>query len=170
MTMIVIGIDLGLSGAIAKLVDGNLQDMADMPVMLRGTANASVKNQVNAAALHQLLAAWTPEVDRRVECLVLMERVQAMGASKNGRSQGVSSSFSLGHTAGIVEGVVTSMGFAHEIITPQSWKKALGVGKDKDEARAMAQRWYPSAPLARQKDHNRAEAILIARYGHQRNA
>jgi crossover junction endodeoxyribonuclease RuvC len=167
MTMIVIGIDLGLSGALSKLMDGNLKEMADMPVMQRGTKSASVKNQVNAAELATLLGEWTRGHDRRIECRVVMERVQAMGGSKNGRSQGVSSSFSLGHTAGIVEGVVSAMGIPHEIIPPAAWKKLFALGADKDQARALAQRWYPAASLGRKKDHNRAESLLIARYAHE---
>ena len=173
MSTVIIGCDLGLTGAWSKIVDGSLIDMADMPVMQRGTKSAAVKNQVNAAALAELLRTWTAGYDRHTECIVVMERVQAMGGSKNGRSQGVSSSFSLGHTAGIVEGVVSALGIPHEIVSPATWKKALGVpgGEDqKNVARAMAQRWYPGASLARVKDHNRAESLLIARYGYQQHA
>lgn len=170
MTQVVIGVDLGLSGALTKIVDGKMVDMADMPIMQRGTKSASIKNQVNGAGLTSLLEAWTEGHDRRVECLVLMERVQAMGAKKNGRSQGVSSSFSIGHTAGIVEGVVAAMGIPHEIIAPAAWKKALGLTSDKEQARGYAQRLYPAASLARKRDHNRAESLLIAHYGYQRHA
>ena len=35
-------------------------------------------------------------------------------------------------------------------------------------ARAMAQRYYPEADFHLIKSHNRAEAVLIARYGHQK--
>lgn len=170
MCTVVIGIDLGLSGALTKIVDGSMADMADMPIMQRGTKSASVKNQVNPAALKSLLTAWTEGHDRKVECLVVMERVQAMGGSKNGRSQGVSSSFSLGHTSGIVEGVVAAMGIPLEIIAPAQWKKALGLGKDKEQARAMAQRYFPQASLARVRDHNRAESALLAKWGYDRRA
>lgn len=170
MTMIVIGIDLGLTGALTRLEDGKLTNMADMPVMQRGTKAASVKNQVNAAGLADLLRVWTEGHDRHIECVVYLERVQAMGRTDKGGSQGASSNFSLGHTAGIVEGVVASLGIPHEIIPPATWKKEFGIKADKEHARALAQRWYPGASLARKKDHNRAESLLIARYGHQRTA
>lgn len=170
MTTIVIGIDLGLTGSLAKLHDGRLTEMADMPIMQRGTKAAAVKNQVNAAGLAQLMVEWTANHDRKVECLVVMERVQAMGRTDKGGGQGASSNFSLGHTAGIVEGVMSALGIPHEIIAPAKWKKMFALGPDKDQARALAQRYYPSASLARKKDHNRAESLLIARYGHEIHA
>lgn len=170
MTMLVIGIDLGLSGALTKIVDGRMTDMADMPIMQRGTKAAAIKNQVNASALYELLCKWTKGHDRRVECIVFMERVQAMGGSKNGRSQGVSSSFSLGHTAGIVEGVVAAMGIPHEIVQPAEWKRAFGLKADKEQSRSMAQRFFPEASLARKCDHNRAESLLLAKWGYERQA
>ena len=56
-----------------------------------------------------------------------------------------------------------------EHLPPGIWKKAMGLSaktKDaKDMARTMAQRMYPSADLHLKKHHNRAESILIARYG-----
>lgn len=154
---IIIGIDPGLTGAIAVLGSHGLIDMQDMPVMPR-SAGGTVKQQVNAAALHTLLKEWTHDHDKN-EFIVFFERVNAMP------KQGSASTFSLGHTAGVIEGVVCAAGLAHEVITPQSWKKHFRLGKDKDAARALAQRHYPDASLARKKDHNRAESLLIARFG-----
>jgi hypothetical protein len=37
---------------------------------------------------------------------------------------------------------------------------------NKDQSRAQAQRLYPIAELHLHRHHNRAEAILLARYGH----
>ena len=155
--MIIIGIDPGLEGALGMLSTSGLVDMQDMPVMPR-SAGGTVKQQVNAAALHTLLREWVNGHDKN-EFIVFFELVNAMPA------QGSASTFSLGHTSGIIEGVVCAAGLAHEIITPQTWKKHFKLGKDKDAARALAQRYYPQASLARKKDHNRAEALLISRYG-----
>ncbi len=155
--MIVIGIDPGLEGALSAVSDHGLIDMQDMPVMPR-SAGGTVKQQVNAAGLYQLLRDWVNGHDKN-EFVVFFERVNAMP------KQGSASTFSLGHTAGIIEGVVSSYGLAHEIITPQSWKKHFKLTSDKDAARALAQRFYPGASLARKRDHNRAESLLIARFG-----
>ena len=156
MTLI-IGIDLGLSGALACIDKNGLVDMQDMPVMPR-SVGGTVKLQVNAAGLRALLQGWVNGHDKN-EFFVLMERVNAMP------KQGSASTFSLGHTAGIVEGVICAYGLAHDVIPPQVWKKHFKLTKDKDAARALAQRYYPAASLARIKDHNRAESLLIARYG-----
>lgn len=155
--MIVIGVDPGLEGALAKVGSDGLIDMQDMPIMPR-SAGGTVKNQVNAAALFQLLRGWT-EGHSKNEFMCFWERVNAMP------KQGSASTFSLGHTAGIIEGVFCSFGLSHEMITPATWKKYFKLSSDKDAARALAQRYYPQASLARKKDHNRAEALLIARFG-----
>jgi hypothetical protein len=44
----------------------------------------------------------------------------------------------------------------------------MGLGKDKEQARLRAQQLFPAADLRRKKDHGRAEAILLGRYGWQR--
>ena len=155
--MIIIGIDPGLTGALCAIGDKGLIDMQDMPIMPR-SAGGTVKQQVNAAGLQALLREWVKDHDKN-EFLVFFERVNAMP------KQGSASTFSLGHTAGIIEGVVCAYGLAHEVITPQSWKKHFKLSSDKDAARALAQRYYPEASLARKKDHNRSEALLIGRYG-----
>lgn len=155
--MLIIGIDPGLSGALALVGSQGLQDMQDMPVMPR-SAGGTVKQQVNAAALHAQVKAWVNGHDKN-EFIVFFERVNAMP------KQGSASTFSLGHTSGIIEGVICAYGLAHEIITPQTWKRHFKLTSDKDAARALAQRYYPAASLGRKRDHNRAESLLIARYG-----
>jgi crossover junction endodeoxyribonuclease RuvC len=159
--MIVIGIDLGLSGALAMIDHTGLLQMSDMPIMAHG--KGTVKNQVNAAGLAQLLKDWEAGHDKN-EFLVVFETVRAMP------KQGSASTFSLGHTAGVVEGVVAARGLAHLAITPVEWKKAYRLTSDKEEARALAQRLYPNASLARVKDHNRAEALLISRFAYSKHA
>lgn len=170
--MVVIGIDPGISGALALVDHGKrLVHLHDMPVMARGAGTATVKNQVAPSALAQLLAQMTGGLDKN-EILVLIEAVAAMP------KQGVATMFSLGHTAGIIEGVVAARGYPHRLVTPAQWKKAMGIimpkGADKGHAKNIAlkeaSRLYPEADLHRVKDHNRAEAVLIARYGIDREA
>ena len=47
------------------------------------------------------------------------------------------------------------------------WKRALGLGKDKEQARLRAMQLFAGADLRRKKDHGRAEALLLAWYGWQ---
>ena len=159
--MIVISVDPGLTGALAMVGPQGLEGVIDIPTMEK--SGGTVKRQVNAAGLSALLQEWTAGHDKN-EFIVLIERVAAMP------KQGVATMFSIGHTCGIIEGVVAARGLPHEIITPQTWKKHFGLDSDKEKARARAQRLYPEAPLTRMKDHNRAEACLIARYGYEKHA
>ena len=159
--MITIAIDPGLTGALAMIDHRGLQAVADMPTMAK--SSGTVKNQVNAAALTSLLQEWTAGHDKN-EIMVMIERVAAMP------KQGVATMFSIGHTCGIIEGVVAARGLPHEMVTPQTWKKHYKLDSDKEKAREIAQRLYPEASLARMKDHNRAEAVLMARYGYERHA
>lgn len=183
--MKVIGIDPGLSGALALVGSRGLEAVADMPIMQRGVSRRTIRvrrkgqepeerkveitvNQVNGAALIQLLKEWTSGHDL-IEFLVVLEH-QAPFRIPGQKPQGASSVFSLGHTTGTVETAVVACRLPTVEITPQAWKKAFKIpgGKEhKGKARSLAQRYYPEAELSRVKDHNRAEAILIARYGYQ---
>ena len=147
-----IGIDCGLSGAIAILNDDlRLADVYDMPVM----AGTGKRQQVNGAELARIIKSYL-----LVEFVAYVERVSAMP------KQGVSSMFSFGTSYGIVLGVLAALQIPVVLVTPQSWKKEAGiVGKHKDFARTLAQQLYPQAELGRKMDIGRAESLLIARYG-----
>ena len=150
--MIVIGIDPGITGAIAAIDSHGHSEVFDIPVMANGKGKSKVKNHVNAAGLAKLLSGYGADI-------VYLERISSMPG------QGVASMFSMGDTFGCIRGVCAAIGLPVEIITPQSWKKHYRLGSDKEIVRAKAIELYPEAPLSRKKDHNRAEAILIARYG-----
>lgn len=147
--MIVVGIDPGNGGAIAFL-HGKHVTVVDMPLMANGK-----KQQVNPAELSKILV----DNINVMECVVCIEKVSAMPG------QGVSSMFNFGMGYGVIQGVVAALGYRYELITPQKWKKAAGlIGKEKDNARTLAQQLYPQAPLGRKKDIGRADAILIAHF------
>lgn len=161
--MIVVGIDPGLTGALALLAPNGLQAIADMPVMMRGAGTGAVKNQVDSIALSELLHCWLDPFDKN-EIVVMIEAQSPMGGGQH-----ASMIFSLAFTAGIIEGVVAAQRYPHKLVAPGIWKKAMGLSaktKDaKDMARTMAQRMYPDAELHLKKHHNRAESLLIAHYG-----
>ena len=145
----IIGIDPGISGALAVLdAGGALMAYTAMP-----TYQPAKATRVNPAALSAFLEPYR-------HGHAILEQVGAMPG------QGVASMFSFGHAAGIVEGVLAALGISYELVVPQEWKKAYKLnGKPKDAARALAQRYYPSAPLARKKDSGLADALLLARFG-----
>ena len=95
---------------------------------------------------------------------VILEESQPMPG------QGVRSMFTCGLGFGVWLGLLAAVQLPYTRVRPGVWKKALGLGPDKEPARLRAMQWFPSADLRRKKDHGRAEAILLAWYGwqHQR--
>lgn len=146
--MYVVGIDPGLSGAIAWVEwGGPMYRTADMPVM---------DGRVNATALADLLTSEeTPPM------FAVVEQVSSMPG------QGVASTFKFGTAYGAALGVLGALEIPIVHVRPNRWKKDFGIGSDKEKGRALAiDRWPNMASeLARKKDHGRAEAGLIAQWG-----
>jgi crossover junction endodeoxyribonuclease RuvC len=157
--MQVIGVDPGLGGAIAIVQGEELLQIDDLPVESIG-GHGTVKRRIAAAQLAAMLRGYRSKFPGE-HWLVVVERVAAMP------KQGVSSVFSLGDTSGCLRGVLQTLGFQTELVTPQAWKKALKVPADKDVARTIASARWPDMAhhWALKKSHNRAEAALLARYG-----
>ncbi len=157
--MIAIGIDPGLSGAVAvlKAPDGFHRSteeavVHDMPTVIYGKTTKKRALDLNALARILLPYADLP-------CQVFLERVGAMPG------QGVSSMFSLGMSYWGAAGVVAGIGLPLNLIQPQAWKSHFRLDAEKDLARGLASRMYPGVDLSKKKDHGKAEALLIARYG-----
>lgn len=148
--MRVIGIDPGASGAIVLLENGQPIEWAEMPISKIGSST-----RVNAAALTDFIASCCCEH-------VFVEAVHSMP------KQGVASSFNFGHSVGTVMGVLGAMGLPHTLVTPQAWKKAMGlIGTDKDAARTRAIQLWPKWRELDKKGKGQAlaDAALIAKYG-----
>ncbi|MGB5178488.1 MAG: hypothetical protein WBP44_07140 [Gammaproteobacteria bacterium] len=152
-----LGIDPGLTGAIA-LIDGErMIRIWDMPVTEKTTGKGK---EVNSYLLSDLIVDAMSMADRGL-LVAKVEQVAAMPG------QGVSSMFSFGYSAGVVSGVLGSLGVNKQMVRPQAWKRSYGLtGRDKDASRTLAIERYPEAAplLARKKDVGRADALLIAGY------
>ena len=153
--MRIIGIDPGLSGALAILDDIKIFDMFDMPIMPEGKKN---KNQLNSAQLVKIIKSHIlPDKDT----FVIVEQVSAMPG------QGVTSMFNFGQTFGAIKGICTSLNLPIFYVRPAKWKKHFDlINSSKDASRTKAIEMYPSISdrLRKKKDVNKADAILIARY------
>ena len=149
--MIYIGIDVGVSGAIAAVDKGGaFLWCEEMPTIIDGKATA-----VDAIGLGRILFGGAGGVITAVA----VEKVGAMPG------QGVTSMFNFGKSYGTVLGVVGALGFSRRDVTPQLWKKHFGlIGRDKDASRGEAIKMFPGASLSRKKDQGMAEALLIARW------
>lgn len=160
--MRVIGIDPGLSGALA-LYDSALDtlDVRDMPVF-----ELKTKRVVDEYALARIVDEWSQE-----KAEVWLELVNAMpsipGADGKRRSMGAQSAFAFGRGYGVVRGVCAANFLPIHDATPASWKSAMGVKGSKDEGRQRATILLPAHahhwPL--KKHHGRADSTLIALYG-----
>ena len=152
---IVVGVDPGLTGAVAALdVDGNFLWVKDTPTAQK----TKTQREYLESGMAQLLGACDATIDH-----VWIEQQQSMP------KQGVASTFKTGVGYGIWLGIIAAYGLPHTAVRPQVWKKTVGIaaGSDKDMSRVLAQQLHPSCvdQLERKKDHGRADAILIAEHG-----
>ena len=148
-------IDPGLKGALAFYdpLTGDLE-VFDMPTHSIKRNNKS-KNVIDLYTLARIVDDKANEVK-----LAVVEDVYSMPG------QGVSSVFSFGFSAGCAQMVVAANFIKLRPVSPQVWKKAMRVTKDKDTAFREASRLMPqhSEKWMRKRDDGRAEAALMAYY------
>ena len=153
--MKIIGIDPGLSGAIAILEDNKVLSIFDIPVMAEGKKN---KRQLNSA---QLVDIIKENVKINDDIAVVVEQVNAMPG------QGVTSMFNFGQTFGAIKGVCAALKLPIFFVRPSKWKKHFDLlNSSKDSSRTKVIEMYPSLSnqLTKKKDVNKSDAILIARF------
>lgn len=162
--MLIISCDPGLTGAITLLCsERGLLECEDIPTCDNGQTSGSMKRWVDTEALQEMLRGWSSDwrfTEHSVQACI--ERPIPMPTLP---AQTVASQFD---TFGVIRALVTSkvaLG-AMTIVNPQVWKRTFGLKSDKDASIACALRLYPSAAkfLARKKDHNRAESVLIGHW------
>ena len=151
----IIGIDVGLNGAIAMMNGETLTGIFDMPTVSL-TRNGMAKRQISIPELIAILDNFKADE-------AYIEKVFAMAG------QGVTSVFSLGRSLGVVEGALTALRIKTTLMTPQTWIKAMGVVGGKDGSRARAMELFPDhlSLFKRVKDDGRSDASLIALWGYR---
>lgn len=174
--MIVIGIDIGLTGALAAVDSRGTATVRDIPTIPDGKGR-----RIDGRAL---ILAIRDIVPIGQSALVLFEDVHARSIGSGGRAtNSMGSQGSMMQSKGIVQAVVDIMRLECKAVQPQTWKRHFGLllkredgEKDSDfdrrkKARSMdtARGLFPAIghDLKRVKDHNRAEALLIAQFGHK---
>jgi hypothetical protein len=148
-----IGIDPGLSGAIATLLDGEPGPILDMP-----TRKVGDWNEVDAASL----VAHLRGLRMAHSGAYISACVEKVGARPG---DGGTSAFRFGEGAGVIRCALEALGIEHQRVVPASWKRRFGlIGTEKDDARLLAIARFPSAAhlLQRKKDQGRADALLLA--------
>lgn len=158
----VIGIDPGISGAMALVrVEADLAELAladDLPVHdIRGKSHLDIYGIGD-----RLRTIWHEAHQRQVKLSVYIEDVHAAPG------QGVSSMFRFGKAYGELLGLCAGLRLSVDQVQPLKWQRAIGLGTgEPDAARARVCQLYPmqASLFARKKDHNRADAALIATAG-----
>lgn len=159
--MIVVGCDPGVSGAVSVISHDGFLDLFDLPTVSM-ESNGRTKRKLDARALAVVLRDTLRRHDAASHDVeVWLEDVHAMPGSASGSGANTS----LMHSKGVIEGVVGALGYRLNLVGSRKWKSAFGASADKDHAIKLAQDLYPDAPVTLKKHHNRAESLLIARYG-----
>ena len=147
--MIFIGVDPGAISGAYGAIDHNREFIAcgDIP---------SIDGRVGAIDLYRLLKDCVGTFDT---AFIAVENVHGMP------KQGIASTSKFMRAAGSIEAVVELTRYPFMLVTPQRWKKhhAL-IGTDKKASLDKARLLFPTASLKRQKDHGRADALLIAMF------
>jgi crossover junction endodeoxyribonuclease RuvC len=161
----IIGIDPGKTGAVATMTDaGVLVAVNDLPIetylMSRG---GKPQWRLSVRSFVEIIN----DADLNGHLLTIMIEE---GWARPG--EGVSASYRAGRMLGAIEtGCMSVRPVRPLYVLPQAWKKYFClIGKEKTASLDLARKYYPDASLARKKDHNRAEAILIARYAYELRA
>lgn len=157
--MTVIGIDPGVTGAIAVLSAEGLL-IEDTPYCKPSKG----KGEYDLQAMAHLLAPYRGFGDVHV----VIEKVHAMPGGGQ-RTMGATSAFNFGMGWGVWLGLIAGIGCPHTLVAPQRWKKAMlaDMGSEKDHSRMRAMQLFPAVAkmFSRKKDDGRAEAALMAEYG-----
>lgn len=169
MSIIIVGIDPGLDGAVAVYTTaegGKLLYIFDMPtveVVRGGSKKRRVSGHLLSSELSdvcitygQIRAAYLEQVSARPR-------------------EAASAAFAFGRGVGVIEGVLATLDIPISDAPPATWTRAMGVKGGKEGAvgsRARAIDAFPEHArlFARKKDDGRADAALIAKYGSRNHA
>ncbi len=151
--MKIIGIDPGITGALASIIDGRLDEVIDMPVL---------DGRADGRQLYEMFSFWNATLNYPIKAYI--EQVHAMPT-------GTVANFSMGYNLATVITAAQAAAMSIVRVLPTKWKPTYnlgGKGRDPDAGRLLAREMYPDACefLNRKKDHGRSDAILIARYGY----
>lgn len=147
------GVDPGMAGAVATLIDGEPGPVLDMPTLQVGDWR-----EVDAAAL----SAWIREQRAAHPGAYVSACVEKVGARPG---DGGTSAFRFGEGYGQIKAVLAVLGIPYSRAIPAVWKRRFGLLKtEKDAARVLAIARFPSMAeqLRRKKDGGRADALLLA--------
>lgn len=174
---IILGIDIGLTGAISRLGAGLDPRIVDIPTVPDGEPRPGRGNSMfQPKRIHgrQLLNLLRELVPAGHVALAVIEDVRAR-PMHNDKVQFNSfhSQNSLVLSRGVIQAVLDIAAIETNAVQPQTWKRLFGLnGADKKDSLDMARNLYPALQhdLRLAKDHNKAESLLLAHFGQKRLA
>lgn len=152
---LILGIDPGLSGAIAFYAPGSkeLIALSDMPLLKR-LDKSEKKRWIDPYTLATAVDAYSKDT-----LLACIEEPSAMPG------QGVVSTFRFGLSCGLAQGVCASSNIPMRLVKPSVWKALMGLSRDKSLSIKKAQQLFPAHADQFLKKDGRAEAALLAYFG-----
>lgn len=159
-TMKILGIDPGISGAIAVLTGDRtafkIDAVHDIPIKTETRSSGKIRRAIDPLALKKIIQG-IDGID-----LVVCEKL----IPPPGRVAGSIQCFSMGVSQGVIQSVLMLLKFDPLYIYPHRWKKTLNIPASKEGARIEACKLFKEDQFwKRKKDHNRAESALLALYG-----
>lgn len=149
-----LGYDAGTTSAAIAVIGGEKAEAIFVPIM--GKAYVDVLT----------LLPWITSVVTQFPAIAIMELPQARTyRDPQGivRKQNTDTTF---RCFGQVHALLTMKGIGIIEVAPSTWKAKMGLNKKgKEESLRLAMQQFPEVDLHRKKDHNRAEALLMADYG-----
>jgi crossover junction endodeoxyribonuclease RuvC len=157
--LVYVGIDPGVSGAIGIIMGKRVFSM-NIPVK-----KIKVNKKNRKIFDHDLIIKIFDLLEEYEETMtVMLETGQLLWNT-------AFASFSIGVSYGMWPLFLKSKGFNFKEVVPQVWKKQMGlISKKKgavakkEQSRTKALKLFPELDLKFKKDHDRAEAILLAVY------
>lgn len=147
-----IGIDPGITGAVA-IIDSEKIELIDSPFV-----QIKTRRKPDVVGYYQILKDLTSN------SILTIEEVHPMPG------QGAIAGFNFGMAYGVWVGIFAALQIHYEFVSPQKWKRQMGVRGEKDESRTVALQLFPhlANQLNLKKHHNRADALLMAEYSKRR--
>jgi hypothetical protein len=173
MTDIILGIDIGLGGAISVFdgVSKELMSIYDMPTM------KEIKNGKEKTLLDEKRLRFLFEIpkEHKDTALVVMENVHAFPG------QGSVSTGQLMYQKGFIKGLADAFGYEVCYVTPSTWQKHFGIIPPKDlKDKTKRKKWlkeqsllvarkkfgesWAENKLATKNDHGRSDSMLIGQW------
>lgn len=154
------GIDPGGSGGMALLSSDNKALAFDIPVK-----KIKRKGGTKTIADHPGIIKLFDEIDQIIYAKSLFVCLEIAQIQVRGKGANAYGAYRVACHYAMWPLFLKDRGYDFMEVNPISWKTKMGLVKlDKDQIRTRTLKLYPDTALTRKQDHDRAEALMLARY------